>query len=104
MTTKPTQHPPRHKVTPISAAIKDGLETASPSPIPRQKTTYIPRPLQDEGVVRLPSVLAFLGISKTSFLDGVKAGKFPPGKLLTPRCRVWDVAAIRALVAEAGDE
>jgi prophage regulatory protein len=68
---------------------------------PRNKVTYKPAPLPTEGVVvRLPSVLAVLSISKTSFLDGIKANKYPPGKLLSPRCRVWPVAQIRALLAE----
>lgn len=65
----------------------------------RNKITYTPVPLPTEGFVRLPSVIAVLGISKSSFLDGVKAGKYPAGKLLSPRCRVWPVAEIRALLA-----
>lgn len=66
---------------------------------PRNKVTYVPAPLPQEGLVRLPSVIAALGISKTGFLDGVKAGIFPPGKLLSPRCRVWSVSEIRAFLA-----
>lgn len=68
---------------------------------PRKKITYIPAPLPAEGYVRLLSILAVLGISKTSFLNGVKAGKYPAGKLLSPRCRVWPVAEIRALLDSA---
>lgn len=66
---------------------------------PRNKITYTPTPLPVEGLVRLPSVLAVLGISKTNFLNGVKEGKYPEGKLLSPRCRVWPVSEIRALLA-----
>jgi len=66
---------------------------------PRNKITYTPIPLPAEGLVRLPSVLAVLGISKTSFLNGVKEGKYPEGKLLSPRCRVWPVSEIRDLLA-----
>lgn len=66
---------------------------------PRNKVTYTPAPLPKEGFVRLPSVLAVLGISKTTFLDGAKEGKYPEGKLLSPRCRVWPVAEIRALLS-----
>ncbi|MBL1263882.1 helix-turn-helix transcriptional regulator [Candidatus Methylomicrobium oryzae] len=66
---------------------------------PRNKITYTPAPLPEEGFVRLPSVLAVLGISKTTFLDGVKSGKYPEGKLLSPRCRVYPVSEIRALLA-----
>ncbi len=104
MTTKSTQQAPRHKIKPISAAIKNGQKPANPLPKPRNKVTYIPAPLSLDGVVRLPSILAFLNISKTSFLNGVKDGRFPAGRLLTPRCRVWDAASIRALVAEKGDK
>ena len=70
---------------------------------PGNKITYIPAPLPAEGFVRLPSILSVLGISKTGFLDGVRTGKFPPGKLLSPRCRVWPVAEIRALLASIED-
>jgi prophage regulatory protein len=66
---------------------------------PRNKITYVPTSLPPEGVVRLCTVLAVLGISKTSFLNGIKEGKYPAGKLLSPRCRVWPVSEIRALLA-----
>ena len=102
MTTKNTQQAPRHKIKPISAAIKNELEPASPSvplPKPRKKTTYIPIPLPAEGYVRRPSVLAVLGISNSAYNNGVKAGIYPAGKLLSPRCRVYSVVEIRALLA-----
>ncbi|MBL1264111.1 hypothetical protein [Candidatus Methylomicrobium oryzae] len=51
----------------------------------RQKITYKPAPLPEEGFARLPSVLAVLQISKTSFYNGVKDGRYPPDKLLTPQ-------------------
>jgi prophage regulatory protein len=63
----------------------------------RQKITYRPGPLPNEGCVRLPSVLAFLGISKSSFLNGIKDGLYPPGILLGPKTRVWPVEEIRAI-------
>ncbi len=67
---------------------------------PRKKTiTYTPKPLPEEGTVRLPSVLACLGVSKNAFLAGVKAGIYPQGRLLTPRVRVWHVADIRRFLA-----
>jgi predicted DNA-binding transcriptional regulator AlpA len=73
-------------------------KTAKARQKPRKKITYTPCPLPDQGFVRLPSVLAVLGISKTSFLDGIKSGKYPPGKLLSPRCRVWAASSIRELL------
>ena len=70
----------------------------------RNKTTYKPAPLPDEGFVRLPSVLSVLGISKTSFYAGIKAGKFPKGKLLSERCRVWSSQEIRNLLSQIENE
>jgi prophage regulatory protein len=70
----------------------------------RKKITYTPAPLPDEGFVRLPSVLKVLGISKTGYLDGVKSGKYPEGKLLSPRCRVYPVSEIRALLSSVENE
>lgn len=74
-------------------------ETVNTQQKPRKKITYTAVPLPAEGYVRLPSVLAVLGISKTTFLDGIKEGKYPAGKLLSPRCRVFNVAEIRNLLA-----
>jgi prophage regulatory protein len=71
---------------------------------PNNKITYVPKPLPPEGFVRLASVLAVLGVSKTCYLDGVKSGKFPQGKLLSPRCRVYPVSEIRALLASLENE
>lgn len=71
----------------------------------RQKITYQPAPLPAEGYVRLPSILGVLQISKSSFLNGIKEGRYPPGKLLTPRTRVWDVRDIRSMLdAIKGEE
>jgi prophage regulatory protein len=64
----------------------------------RNKITYQPIPLPAEGFVRLVTILAVLQISKTSFLNGIKEGRYPPGKLLTPRTRVWDVKEVRSML------
>ena len=69
-----------------------------PKQLPK-KITYIAGDLPKEGTVRLPSVIACLGISKNSFLAGVKRGIYPSGRLLTPRCRVWHVNDLRAFLA-----
>lgn len=64
----------------------------------RRKITYKPAPLPTEGFVRLPSILAVLHISKSSFLNGVKDGRYPAGKLLSPKTRVWHVDEVRAMI------
>lgn len=75
----------------------------SPNRKSRNKITYVSAPLPAEGFIRLPSVLAVLGISRSSFFNGIKAKKYPAGKLLTPRCRVWEVSAIRSLIIKVGE-
>lgn len=76
--------------------------TAPSIPKKRNKFTYVPAPLPDDpqSFVRLPSVLAALGISRTAFLDGIKQKNWPAGRLLTPRCRVWTAGEIRELLTK----
>lgn len=70
----------------------------------RKSITYKPGPLPMEGTVRLPSVIACLGVSKNCFLAGVKAGIYPSGRLLSPRVRVWHVNDIRKYLASLEGE
>ncbi len=55
--------------------------------------------LPSEGFVRLPVILAILGIGKTSWWNGIKAGRFPKGIKLGPKTSVWRVEDIRDLIA-----
>ncbi|MGJ0483170.1 MAG: helix-turn-helix transcriptional regulator [Methylomicrobium sp.] len=72
--------------------------TARPTKKTRKRKTYVATGLPSEGFVRLPTFAKALGVSANSIYNGIKAGKYPPGILLTPRTRVWDVAEIRALI------
>jgi predicted DNA-binding transcriptional regulator AlpA len=58
-----------------------------------------PRPLPQEGFVRLPQVLHVLGIGKTTFWEGIKTGRFPAPVKLGPRTTVWRVEDIRNLIS-----
>lgn len=58
------------------------------------------RPLPLEGFVRLPQVLRVLGIGRTTFLDGVRAGRFPKPVPLGPRAVGWRVQDIRGLIEQ----
>lgn len=73
-------------------------------PKSKNRHTYTVKQLPSDGFVRLPSVLAVLGISKTSYINGVKEGKFPEGKLLSARCRVYPVSEIRALLSKIEEQ
>lgn len=54
----------------------------------------------DTGLVRLSSILAPTGpipISKSTWWQGVRDGRFPQPKKLGPRMSVWNAKDIRAL-------
>jgi predicted DNA-binding transcriptional regulator AlpA len=59
--------------------------------------------LPPEGFVRIPVVIAVLGIGKTSFLSGVRKGKYPKPVKLGPRISAWRVEDIRAIIASFAD-
>ena len=60
--------------------------------------------LPPEGFIRLPIALAVLGIGRTSFLAGVKDGKYPQPVRLGPRITAWRVEDIRAVIARFADK
>jgi prophage regulatory protein len=60
--------------------------------------------LPETGYLRLPQVLHFIPISKTTWWDGIKAGRYPKGVKLGARATAWRVEDIRALIARLGAE
>lgn len=58
-------------------------------------------PLPAEGYARLPQILAAIPVSKSSWWNGVKSGKYPKPVKLGPRTTAWRVDDIRALIASA---
>jgi predicted DNA-binding transcriptional regulator AlpA len=58
------------------------------------------------GFVRLAQILAATGpisVSKSTWWQGVKEGRFPQPQKLGPRTTVWKVEDIRALFEERTD-
>ena len=58
------------------------------------------------GLVRLSQILAPSGpipVSKSTWWQGVKVGRFPQPQKLGPRTTVWKVEDIRALFEEQAD-
>ena len=58
------------------------------------------------GFVRLSSILAPKGpipVSKSTWWQGVKDGRFPKAQKLGPRTTVWRVEDIRALFESSDD-
>jgi predicted DNA-binding transcriptional regulator AlpA len=59
-------------------------------------------PLPNTGFIRLPHVLAPLGlipVSKSTWWAGIKDGRYPRPVKLGPRITAWRVEDIRALIA-----
>jgi len=45
---------------------------------------------------------ALIPISRTTFLNGIKEGKYPAGKKIGKRIRVWSAPSIQKLITELG--
>jgi predicted DNA-binding transcriptional regulator AlpA len=56
------------------------------------------------GFLRLPQVLALLPISKSSWWEGCKEGRFPKPVKLGPRTTAWKAEDIAALVKTLGNQ
>lgn len=56
------------------------------------------RPFPATGYLRLPEVLYYFPVSKSTWWAGVKASKYPAGVKLSERCTAWRAEDIRALI------
>jgi prophage regulatory protein len=54
--------------------------------------------LPAEGFVRLPTVLSVYPVSKSTWWEGVRSGRYPKAVKLGPRTTAWRVSDIRALI------
>ena len=54
------------------------------------------------GFLRLPQVLTFIPVGKSSWWRGVKAGRYPKGVKIAPRTTAWRAEDIAALMANFG--
>ena len=55
-------------------------------------------PLQKGGLIRLPDVLKYIPVSRSTWWDYVKRGIFPAPIHLTPRTTAWRVDDILELI------
>jgi len=56
--------------------------------------------LPETGFLRLPEVLKYIPVGKTSWWNGVRVGKYPKSVKLGKRITGWRVEDIRALIAK----
>ena len=54
--------------------------------------------IPETGFLRLPQVLSVIPIGKTSWWEGVKAGRFPKPVKLSERCTAWRAEDIHELI------
>ena len=54
--------------------------------------------LPETGFLRLPEVLRYFPVSKSTWWAGIKAGRYPKGIKLGERATAWRVEDIRALI------
>ena len=55
-----------------------------------------------EKLLRIPGVIERMGVSRSYWWAGVRAGKFPQGRKLSARVTVWPESEIDALIAKIG--
>jgi prophage regulatory protein len=58
--------------------------------------------LPDTGFLRLPDVLRFFPVSRSTWWTDVRNGKFPAAVKLAPRVTAWRAEDIRKLIEEVG--
>jgi len=61
-------------------------------------------PIPNSGYLRLAQIIGnsevpgIIPVSRTTFLENVRTGRFPKPIKLSPRCTAWRVSDIRALM------
>ena len=58
--------------------------------------------LPTTGFLRLPQVLRLIPVSKSTWWQGVRDGRFPQSVKLSARCTVWRAEDVRALILSPG--
>lgn len=77
------------KTTSLPTATKAAANTARPAPA-----------LPETGFLRLPQVLAFVPISKSTLWRRIQAHTFPEPLKLSPRVTVWRAEDIRQWISQ----
>jgi predicted DNA-binding transcriptional regulator AlpA len=57
----------------------------------------------DTGFLRLPEVLRYIPVSRSTWLAGVKSGRFPKPIKLGERISAWRAEDVRALIQREGE-
>ena len=70
----------------------------------RTKEHNMNNPLPETGLVRINQILEVIPVSKSTWWNGVKSGRYPrPVHHLGPRITAWHVEDIRSLIAQPAE-
>lgn len=58
-----------------------------------------PAPTSSDALLRLPQVLTIVPVSRATWWNGIKDGRFPPGIKLGPKTTCWRKSDIDRLIA-----
>jgi predicted DNA-binding transcriptional regulator AlpA len=64
--------------------------------------THITKQIPEIGFLKLAQVLGLIPLGRTSWLNGVKSGKYPKPVKIGARSVAWKVEDVRALVERLG--
>lgn len=54
------------------------------------------------GFLRLPAVLTFIPVARSTWWAGIKAGRYPAPVKLGPRMSAWRAEDVRSLITSLG--
>lgn len=58
------------------------------------------QPLPETGFLRLPEILKYIPVGKSTWWAGVKSGRYPKPVKLGPNITAWRAEDIRKLIAQ----
>ena len=76
---------------------------SSPAAIDNAIVLESPSPKAPTRLLRLPEVMARVGLKRSSIYQRMSEGRFPKSRSLGPKCAVWVEAEIEQWVSEVAD-
>ena len=58
----------------------------------------------ETGFLRLHQILKLIPVSKSTWWEGVKSGRYPKAVKLSPNCTAWKVADIHGLILQLSEQ
>ncbi|MFZ5665723.1 MAG: AlpA family transcriptional regulator [Pseudomonadota bacterium] len=75
--------------------------TQVPEPSPTGAFAPVPQPAR---LLRLPEVMARVGLKRSAIYQRMSEGRFPKSRSLGPKCAVWIEAEIDAWIAKIASD